>query len=527
MPTTSPPLTGRSERRKGGTGHPGRMGRHDGSRGGDPAGRRTGRRALGGLVAGLALTAGLPPFGWWPLALVGAGLLALALDGSRMQARLVVAVATGLGFVGPGLFWMSEFSTPGYVLAVVIEVALLTLALVLVPTRSGGRSRGPGTGLALGLPAALVVAEALRGVWPFGGVPIATVAQTQIGGPLAGVARAGGGLAVTAVVAVAGVGLVLALRRRPWSALLAAALVVLVAVGGALAPDGRDIGALDVAVVQGGGERGLLDSDDGAEQVLTAHVETSADLPAQLDLVLWPENVVTVKGALDATPRAGIVAEVADRLGATLVAGVVERRDDRFRNAAVAWGPDGVVGDRYEKNQRVPFGEYVPLRGLVERVADVSAIPRDALPGAGPGLLRTGAGDLGVVISYEVFFPRRARDAMVNGAEVLLVPTNASSFTTSQMPTLELGAARMRAIETGRWVLQAAPTGLSGVVAPDGRVVEQADLGRRQVLLSTIHAREGATPYTRLGDGPFVVTAGVALAAAWLQESVRRRLRPT
>lgn len=515
VPTTTPPLAR--------TGPAGPSGSSEARLTQDPAGRRTGRRGVLGLVAGLALTAGLPPFGWWPLALVGAGLLALALDGCRVRARLTVAVATGLGFVGPGLFWMSEFSAPGYALAVIIEVALLTLTLALVPTGTGRRSQELGPGLVLGLPAALVLAEALRGIWPFGGVPIATVAQTQIGGPLAEVARAGGGLAVTATVAVAGVGLALAVRRRQGPALVAAAIVALTALGGALAPDGRDLGELEVAVVQGGGQRGLLATDDGDEQVLATHVAATADVPIGLDLVLWPENVVTVKGAMEERPEARTVTEVADSLGATLVAGVVERRGDRFRNAAVAWGPDGVMGDRYDKNQRVPFGEYVPFRGLVERVADISAIPRDALPGDGPGLLRTEAGDLGVVISYEVFFPRRARDAMVNGAGVLLVPTNASSFTTSQMPTIELGAARMRAIETGRWVLQAAPTGLSAVIAPDGTVMAQSDLGRRQVLLATIQVRDGATPYTRLGDGPFVVVAAVALVAAWAVDARRRR----
>jgi apolipoprotein N-acyltransferase len=208
---------------------------------------------------------------------------------------------------------------------------------------------------------------------------------------------------------------------------------------------------------------------------------------------------------------------------ATVVAGVVEREGNRFRNASVTWTADGEVSARYEKNQRVPFGEYVPMRDLIEEVTDLSAIPRDAIAGTEPGLLATPAGDLGVVISYEVFFPRRARDAMAAGAEVLLAPTNASSFTTSQMPALELGAARMRAIETGRDVLQAAPTGLSGVIHPDGSVVEQSDLGRRQLLLADVQRRVGDTPYTTLGDGPFVVGALLALAAAWALDGRRGR----
>ncbi len=425
-----------------------------------------------------------------------------------------MAIATGFGLLAPGLFWMSEFSTPGYVLAVLIEVTLVTLALAVVP---------PGRGRLIGLPAAIVLAEALRGIWPFGGVPIATVAQTQIGGPLSMAARAGGGLLIAATVALVGVGLASILRRRATPAISCFVAAALAVVAGFAAPDGRAVAEIDVAVVQGGGSRGLLASDAGDAQVLAAHLETSEDLPGGLDLVLWPENVVTVREPVGGTEQDIALADVADEVAATVVAGVVEREGDRFRNAAVAWVPGSGLVDRYEKNQRVPFGEYVPLRDLISTVADVSAIPRDAIAGSEPGLLSTPAGELGVVISYEVFFPRRARDAMAAGAEVLLVPTNASSFTTSQMPTLELGAARLRAIETGRHVVQAAPTGLSGIIAPDGTVVEQSDLGDRQILLGTVERRVGDTPYTSLGDGPFVVVAALALAGAWLVE--RRRVR--
>ena len=480
----------------------------------DAASGRRGRRAAPGLVAGLLLTAGLPPFGWWPLALAGAGVLAWALADAPVRDRVAVALGTGFGLLAPGLFWMSEFSAPGYVLAVLIEVALLTIGIAVVP---------PGRARALGLPAALVLAESLRGIWPFGGVPIATVAQTQIGGPLSLVARVGGGLLITAVVAVAGISLLAVVQRRPRAAGAGIVLVVLTAVAGAAAPVGRPVGTISTAIVQGGGERGLLASDAGAADVLRAHLEASEDLPEGLDLVLWPENVVTVKEPVGGTPQARSLEDLAQEVGATVVAGVVEREGDRFRNAAVVWTPSGGLAARYEKNQRVPFGEYVPMRALLRRITDVSAIPRDAIAGSEPGILATPAGDLGVVISYEVFFPRRARDAMAAGAEVLLVPTNASSFTTSQMPALELGAARLRAIETGRDLLQAAPTGLSGVIRPDGTVVEQSDLGRRALLLADIWRRVGDTPYTSLGDGPFVAGAAAALVAAWAIEARSRR----
>ncbi|MDP8988322.1 MAG: apolipoprotein N-acyltransferase, partial [Actinomycetota bacterium] len=292
--------------------------------------------------------------------------------------------------------------------------------------------------------------------------------------------------------------------------------VVVLVVAGLVAPSGRDVGSIDVAVVQGGGPRGLRAVDNPSARGLEAALAATERLRPGVDLVVWPESAVTVVGAVAGSPEDETVGAAARRLGTTLVAGVVEREGDRFRNLAVAWGPDGRRIDAYEKNQRVPFGEYVPWRSLVGRFADLRAVPRDARIGEGTGLLATPAGELGVVVSYEVFFPRRVRAAVRAGGEVLLVPTNASSYPTTQMPALELAAARLRALETGRAVVQAAPTGFSALVGPDGAVRQQSDLGAPAVLTGRVERRTGATPYTRAGDTPIVALAGAALAGAWL-----------
>jgi apolipoprotein N-acyltransferase len=172
---------------------------------------------------------------------------------------------------------------------------------------------------------------------------------------------------------------------------------------------------------------------------------------------------------------------------------------------------------RYDKVRRVPFGEYAPGRRLLARVADLSLLPRDAIPGSGPGLLRTPAGPLGVLVSYEVFFADRAQAATRAGARVLLVPTNASSYTTAQVPAQEVAAARLRAIETGRAVVQAAPTGYSALLDWTGRVVAQSGLGGASILQGTVGLRAGTTLYGRLGDGPVLALAVAAVALAWIR----------
>jgi apolipoprotein N-acyltransferase len=116
-----------------------------------------------------------------------------------------------------------------------------------------------------------------------------------------------------------------------------------------------------------------------------------------------------------------------------------------------------------------------------------------------------------VLVSYEVFFAERARAATRAGGRVLLVPTNASSYTTAQVPTQELAAARLRALETGRAVVQAAPTGFSAVVDADGRVRARSALGDRAVVEQVVTLRRGQTMATRLGDLPLVGLAALIL----------------
>ncbi|HVM02523.1 MAG TPA: apolipoprotein N-acyltransferase, partial [Acidimicrobiales bacterium] len=233
-------------------------------------------------------------------------------------------------------------------------------------------------------------------------------------------------------------------------------------------------------------------------------------------LVVWPEDVVDVEGPVAGTAAGRAVAAVAARARATVIAGVVEGAGaDRFRNAAVAWGPDGRVVDRFEKVHRVPFGEYVPGRALFDRLADLSAVPRDAIPGTGPGVLRTPAADVGVLVSYEVFFAGRARGAVRAGGRLLVVPTNAASYSTSQVPAQQVATARLRAIETGRDLVQAAPTGYSAVVDHRGRLRHRSTLGRRAVLHATVTLRQGRTWYVAAGDGPVLAAALAAAGAAW------------
>ena len=466
---------------------------------------------MAALGSGVALAAALPPVGLWLLGPVGIGLLAGLLHGCGTRRRVMVGAAAGLAYFAIGLWWVADFTLPGYVLLCVVEAGFVALACLAVP---------PGTGAVVGVPAALVLMEAARARWPLGGLPLAGLSLGQANGPFAAAAPIGGPLAVVLLIGVAGAAL--ATMRRPGCRLaLAATLAVVVGTAAlaTLSPAGRSTGRLTVAAVQGGGPRGMraVDSDPG--DVFRRHLQATGMIQGPVDVVVWPEDVVDVAGPVAETPEGEQLAGLAQRLRTTVVAGVVEDAPKRrFRNAAVAWGPDGRVVARYDKVHRVPFGEYVPARGLVGRLADLTAVPRDAIPGRGPGRLDTPAGPLGVLISYEVFFPDRARAAVRAGADVLLVPTNASSYRGRQVPAMELAAARLRARETGRSVVQAAPTGYSATVSASGTTLGRSPLGPAAVLQQVVPRRQGTTLYTRFGDAPMLWLAVIGLMCAWAMQ---------
>ncbi len=217
--------------------------------------------------------------------------------------------------------------------------------------------------------------------------------------------------------------------------------------------------------------------------------------------MLWPEDVVSLDTPLSESPEQSVLSALARTLHATLVVGVTEDISaTAFRNEVVAFGPDGTLVSRYEKVHRVPFGEYVPYRSFFSHLANLSAVPLDAVPGTGTGLLPTPAAPLGAMISYEVFYADRGRSSVRDGAQLLIVPTNTSSYATAQVPTQEIAASRVQAVQQGRDLLQAAPTGYSAAITHRGVLLQRSVLGAPQIVAADLSRRVGWTVYVRFGD---------------------------
>ena len=499
--------------------------------------RRRGRVFVPSLVAGIGLTLSLPPWGLWVLAFPAAGLLWWRLGGLALRARVLAGWATGLGLFVPGLWWATTFNTYGGVVLMAVESLAPALACAVVPRRARGRTAV--------LAGAMVLGEALRSTWPFGGLPMGGVALGQASSPLAGAARIGGPLLLVGLVWLGGGGLAILATtvarrftpprsgalvggagRRAWRPVLAGAvaLAAVVAVGawGAVAPDGGPgLHTVRIASVQGGGVRGLRKSEVDPATVTAAQFAATNEIASRdgghrPSLVVWPEDVVSLDTLIDGTQIEKQLGGLAVRLHATLLVGVTETVSAQsFRNEIVAFSPAGRLVARFEKVHRVPFGEYIPYRGFFKHLANLSSVPLDAIPGHGNGVMHTPAGPLGMLVSYEVFYAQRGWIATRAGAQLLVVPTNTSSYLSSQVPTQEIAATRLQAISEGRDVVQAAPTGFSAVVNHHGQVLARTDLGVRAVIIGDVELRKGRTIYERVGDLAALVTAVCLIVAGW------------
>ena len=465
-----------------------------------------------GLVAGLLICASLPPWGWWPLAPVGVALwLHLLGSGSRLQ-RFAVGCCVGIGWFAPSTLWMWALTPPGYVVSLVLGWGPL-VGLVSIAVGSDRRRL-------FTLPAAIVLFEWLHDHAPFGGVPLSLLSMSQTRAPLLPIATVGGTLLLSAAVAAAGSALYLAVVERRWREPAAVAgVLALLTASGLVWPTGDPVDTVHAAVVQGGGPQGTRYSADQGPLVVQRHLDATATIRTDsgIDLVIWPENAINVEGAFTDTAWGPMISAEAVRLGATIVVGVVEDSPDDpegFLNYVLVYEPDGSTGARYDKERRVPFGEYVPMRPLFEPIAGDALPARDQVPGDGSAAIDTEAGPLAVAISWEVFFPRRVREGVRDGGEIVINPTNGSSYWLTQVQTQQLATSTLRAAESSRWLLQASPTGFSGIFDERGRLLQRTDISEQEVLYADVPRLTGTTPAQALGALPALLAAAAALVLA-------------
>jgi apolipoprotein N-acyltransferase len=512
-----------------------------------PVNRTAALRLLAAPATGALLAAAFPPLDLGPLALVALVPLLLAVEDIRPLKATALGYLAGLTFFGLHLLWIAQFlSWTGAVAWLAwgalsaIQAAAFAAFFALVPaTRPLGAWR-----LAV-LPAAWAVLELVRAHHPLGGFPWGLLAVSQPDqGPLLPLARVVGGFGLAAAIVAVNLAVALWLRtlvpgahrgrpRARWAALVGLPLLVVGLLGARLAVPAPPAPAgppLDVVVVQAGlrGGHGLAQGLT-TQRVFDNHVrrtETVALTPGDPpDLVVWGE------GSADADPlitpgRRADVARAAGAARAPILLGATTRVDDTHRaTEGLLFTAEGRLADRYRKRRLVPFGEFVPFGGVLGRLVPATreGVPYDKVPGERLEPLLVDGVRVGPLICWESAYPADARQLTRDGAQVLLIMTNNASFGTGAGPRQHLAAGQLRAVESGRTIVQAAVTGISAVIGPGGQTSFETGLYQDTIVRVPAPPRAAITPYVRWGRAIEAALVGVTVGGLLLAGLLWRR----
>ncbi len=457
------------------------------------------------LGSGLALSLAFPPAGWWPLAFVGLIPLLWLLQDRGPARGFLLGLAFGLGCYGATIYWIWRFGSMAWV-ALTLEMGLFAgfFGFLVPVVRRPGR---PGLN-AVSWAALWTVLEWLRGLWPFGGFTWGTLGISQVANhATVRLATVAGVWGVTFVVVLVN-GLLIGAaegggatgRSRLGLVVAAVAAVTLPVVIPFGSPQGPsvDIAAIQVDVREAASTK-AADEDLGVAALnIRQHESLAVDPP---DLAVWGEGALDPAATGDpGTVRA--VRRVVAQVGVpTLIGSVTDDPDGRQRTNVLLLDGQGRLAGRYDKVHLVPYGEYVPLRDELSWIRALEQIPVDRAPGEGVHALAVpGVPAFGTPICFENSFPAIPRAFVRDGATFLVVTVNNASYGFTAASAQHEQMSQMRAVETGRWVVDAAVSGISSFIDPTGRVTAREALFRTAILRATIRSSEERTWYVRLGD---------------------------
>ncbi len=474
-------------------------------------------------VSAVLMWAAFPPIGFAPLAFIAPVPLFLALRRvERMSYAAMLGFVWGAAFFGLLLNWLMVLGfVAWFPLSIVMGTFTAGYAIVVWIFRLWPTWRW--WVIAVG---GWVALEWIRGRFPFGGFP-----WGDIGYPAAGLPGAIGSVqwigpaGWTVLVVAVAAGLTLLIENlRDWRPVVdSVSVVVLLIIAGAFlgpSPAGQ---VWRTAIVQGGSPCPQTRCQNENQRIFERHIELTREIPeGSVEFVIWPENATGTPFEPennDAVRNA--IIEEARRLDAyILVSGTRLAGDDQFLNVNILYSPDGVKVGEYLKRHPVPFGEYVPLRGLFDFVPQLDRVPRDMVRGTEAVVFPTEQGVVGSVISFEGSFARSVRSTARAGAELMVVTTNTSTYGKSPATDQAIGMVRVNTAGVGLDTAYASITGKSTFLHADGSRGESTEQLEERVLYGNLQFNADVpTLWVRFGDW----LAWIAMAAAVLAIVVRSR----
>jgi apolipoprotein N-acyltransferase len=399
--------------------------------------------------------------------------------------------------------------------------------------------RAPGLLGPFSAAAAFAICEWLRSVGMLG-VPFAQIGYSQTTSIFAALAAYGGSIFITFAVGAIGAVLAASFADRTRSTQTVAGLfgIAIVTLGASFFWPARHAAAatIPVSAIQGNIKQQTKWDPQSFYIAFARYVElTQATQSTHPQFVLWPETVITAaigdddalapKDAIAARGARERFATLAQRLNTTIAVGSLELSQDGLHNALYFFAPNGMLDDVYRKRQLVPYAEWIPVgSSLLRWFPYLDQLGRE-VPGRDPSVVAVGQLEVAPLICWESAFSDVVHDQIVRGANMLAIATDDGWFGESAGPYQHAQIAQMRAIESGRWVLRAAATGISGIIAPDGHWTQQSNLDEQVAIngfvgppVQTLFATLGPWNVAYILFGFYVV----ALVIGWRWSSVSR-----
>ncbi|WP_434278765.1 apolipoprotein N-acyltransferase [Acinetobacter sp. CE-15] len=478
------------------------------------------------LMSGAVFSLALAPYYWWWLAILSPALLYACLKGRTPRQAFAIGLSYGFGLWFVGAFWLYTsihvYGDTNAVLSVLmIAIMAIVMGLFTAIQTWVYRRFFPETPLTF---APLWVIFEWSKTWVFTGFPWLFAGYAFTERLLDGYAPLFGVFAVSFVVIMLACALVEILNRKVFW-IFPAIILILGAWGASfitfVQPKAEK--PLSVSLIQGNIPQDLKWLTEYQVKTLEIYVNLSRTEWGR-DLIVWPESSIPLFQT-DIQQFLDMMDQQAKSSGTAWVTGIPywDLKESQkngypmYYNSMMASGADS--SGLYKKQRLVPFGEYIPLSGLLAWV--LPALQNDpSMSGFSQGAsnqkpFNIKGHDLAAAICYEVAYPNLTRRNAIN-SDFLVTVSNDAWFTGTAGPLQHLQMVQMRAKENGRWFIRATNTGVTAFIDHNGHIVKQAPVDQKAVLRGDLPAMQGETWYTRFSDYPILLLSLLLLILGWI-----------
>lgn len=461
---------------------------------------------VGGLISSLAM----PRENIWPLIFVSVAMILISVRGLSFWVAAGVGFLAGLAFYLSQVEWLSLYLGPvPWIALSVMEAGIFAIgagviALVWSWSQSFKTSWYKSFTISFVIATLWTAREWFSINIPYGGFPWSRVAHSLSESFLSQLVYFVGISGLTFISVFITVSILQALEAGAKSikdnlltlstSAIAIALAALFVV-----PTNAESGELTVAAVQGNANAGLFANAERGT-FLRNHLEATEmlnehPLRDEIDFVVWPENASDLNPQANPSAHSKIEALISE-YKVPLILGAITESGGSYFNSSLYYSKEADQIDQYDKKRPVPFAEYVPDREFWNQLAPdlIGLVSRDYAFGTRDGIFELDGDSLGVLICFEIAIDDIGRELVAGGAQIILSQTNNADFGRSDETFQQAALARLRAIETGRTVVNISTVGVSRIFLPNGEIISELPTFEPGVMVEKVPLRDSITP---------------------------------